>query len=365
MRQTDRQTRLDWLDIAKGIAIVAVLIGHTSAINKNVQIYLYSWHMPIFFIVSGILLQYRDSWRYRSYKGIVVRKAKSLLYPYLTFSILTTIYSIKFTVGTSAIVMSFYKNIGANILVQDILGTILGIGIWLLWFLPALFFGELLAIVILKQSQHVHYIATSVLLLIIIVSPIGRNAYLASETQSVILSFIAVILLVIFRILVATTFLLIGYFIAEFKILDKINLAGALLLLTIEVLTSQLNQVDIRDALIGNPVLFFFNAIVSSIAILFLAKKVKALKIFDYLGRNSLLIFTLQGVGGLFFASYISNKLFSNSIILEMFEIILLILGETAATWIIVRWVKPLYDYRSLRKLIKNNNLLWLCKGGC
>lgn len=252
--------------------------------------------------------------------------------------------------------MSFYKNIGANILVQDILGTILGIGIWLLWFLPALFFGELLAIVILKQSQHVHYIAASVLLLIIIVSPIGRNAYLASETQSVILSFIAVILLVIFRILVATTFLLIGYFIAEFKILDKINLAGALLLLTIEVLTSQLNQVDIRDALIGNPVLFFFNAIVSSIAILFLAKKVKALKIFDYLGRNSLLIFTLQGVGGLFFASYISNKLFSNSIILEMFEIILLILGETAATWIIVRWVKPLYDYRSLRKLIKNNN---------
>ena len=138
------------MDIAKGIAIVTVLIGHTSAINKNVQIYLYSWHMPIFFIVSGILLQYRDSWRYRSYKGIVVRKAKSLLYPYLTFSILTTIYSIKFTVGTSAIVMSFYKNIGANILVQDILGTILGIGIWLLWFLPALFFGELLAIVILK-----------------------------------------------------------------------------------------------------------------------------------------------------------------------------------------------------------------------
>lgn len=187
MTDRQRQTRLDWLDIAKGIAIVAVLIGHTSAINRNVQIYLYSWHMPIFFIVSGILLQYRDSWRYRSYKDTVIRKAKSLLYPYLTFSVLITIYSIKFGVGTSEIVMSFYKNIGANILVQDVIGTVLGIGIWLLWFLPALFFGELLTIAILKQGQHTLYRAISVLFLIIIVSPIARNAYLASKTQSAML----------------------------------------------------------------------------------------------------------------------------------------------------------------------------------
>ncbi|WP_414626423.1 acyltransferase family protein [Lactobacillus delbrueckii] len=129
--------------------------------NRNLQIYLYSWHMPIFFIISGILLQYRDSWRYRSYKDTVVRKAKSLLYPYLTFSFLTTIYSIKFGVGTSEIVMSFYKNIGANILVQDLIGTVLGIGIWLLWFLPALFFGELLAIAILKQSQRIRSMSLS------------------------------------------------------------------------------------------------------------------------------------------------------------------------------------------------------------
>lgn len=117
--------------------------------------------------------------------------------------------------------------------------------------------------------------------------------------------------------------------------------------------TSQLNQIDIRDALIGNLILFFFNAIAASVAILVLAKKVKALRVFDYLGRNSLLVFTLQGVSGLFFASYISNKLFSNSMVIEISEIILLILGETVATWIIVKCFKPLYDYRSMSKLLR------------
>lgn len=45
-------------------------------------------------------------------------------------------------------------------------------------------------------------------------------------------------LLVIFRILVAATFLLIGYLIAKLKVLDKMNLIGALVLLIIEILTS-------------------------------------------------------------------------------------------------------------------------------
>ncbi|MCD5452313.1 hypothetical protein [Lactobacillus delbrueckii] len=192
------------------------------------------------------------------------------------------------------------------------------------------------------MTLRIRYIAISVLLLIIIVSPIARNAYLASKTQSAMLSFIAVILLVVFRILVAATFLLIGYLIAKLKVLDKIKLISAVLLLTLEAVTSQFNQVDIRDALIGNPLLFFFNAIVASIAFLILAKKVRALRVFDYLGRNSLLVFTLQGVGGLFFASYISNKFFSNSIAIEVSEITLLILGETVATWIIVKWFKLL-----------------------
>ncbi len=46
--------RLDWVDVARGIGIIAVVIGHawTSGPLRDAM---YSFHMPLFFLLSGIL----------------------------------------------------------------------------------------------------------------------------------------------------------------------------------------------------------------------------------------------------------------------------------------------------------------------
>lgn len=65
-RQTDRQ-RIAWIDIAKGIAIILVVIGHcipdaTSSTGISVSAYrwlhgvIYSFHMPLFFFLSGYMI---------------------------------------------------------------------------------------------------------------------------------------------------------------------------------------------------------------------------------------------------------------------------------------------------------------------
>ena len=47
--------RLDWVDIAKGIAIVLMILGHSSLPNM-IQNWIYSFHMPFFFFISGVLM---------------------------------------------------------------------------------------------------------------------------------------------------------------------------------------------------------------------------------------------------------------------------------------------------------------------
>lgn len=49
--------RIEYFDIAKGILILCVVIGHVfdrGVINQ----YVYSFHVPAFFIISGIMQNY-------------------------------------------------------------------------------------------------------------------------------------------------------------------------------------------------------------------------------------------------------------------------------------------------------------------
>lgn len=40
--------RIDWIDTAKGIGIIAVIIGHFHVPDLTMRL-IYSWHMPLFF----------------------------------------------------------------------------------------------------------------------------------------------------------------------------------------------------------------------------------------------------------------------------------------------------------------------------
>lgn len=46
----DRQT---WIDVCRGIGILLVVFAHTSSPFNN---FIYGFHMPLFFMISGIIL---------------------------------------------------------------------------------------------------------------------------------------------------------------------------------------------------------------------------------------------------------------------------------------------------------------------
>lgn len=93
-------TRNNSIDIAKGLLIFLVVLGHAPEGSDAVHKYIYWFHMPAFFIISGLFL--RETFCLREE---VKKKAKRLLVPYLVFSIVIGTVArhgniVKQTVGT-------------------------------------------------------------------------------------------------------------------------------------------------------------------------------------------------------------------------------------------------------------------------
>lgn len=79
--------RIAYMDAARGLAILCVVLGHLYPGDGIVQ-YISSFHVPVFFILSGLLMAARDGWKTQRLTEFAAKKAKRLLYPYATFSAL-------------------------------------------------------------------------------------------------------------------------------------------------------------------------------------------------------------------------------------------------------------------------------------
>lgn len=53
----DQPTRIAWIDIAKSLGIIAVVIGHAYPIKDTFYKTTYWWHMPLFFLVGGFFIR--------------------------------------------------------------------------------------------------------------------------------------------------------------------------------------------------------------------------------------------------------------------------------------------------------------------
>lgn len=73
--------RVASMDIAKGIAILCVILGHSADVGvpKDVIAFCFTFHMPLFFIVSGYFTRPDVALD----RGYVKKCARAMLYPYL------------------------------------------------------------------------------------------------------------------------------------------------------------------------------------------------------------------------------------------------------------------------------------------
>lgn len=170
--------KIKWIDYAKGFAMLCVVFGHSIVGNireNNIILgtlynYIYLFHMPLFFFLSGFLYQKNEN-KYLESKttNFVCKKAKSLMLPYFTYSILTYLgvaIAIKLPKIGAILIQSGYS-------VSNIWSSIKEIAIWQnsldqhLWFIYALFIIFVINFIFIKNIDNKKGIFYLIVLLIV------------------------------------------------------------------------------------------------------------------------------------------------------------------------------------------------------
>lgn len=124
MRNETEKNRIIWVDNVKVIAIVLVVLGHlfqgigTAGIIKFTapisffEAFIYTFHVPLFFICSGFLYQKTTVVNsLQSYKNNALKKITALGIPYLIFSTISYLLKTIFADNVNAQANGFLKTI--------------------------------------------------------------------------------------------------------------------------------------------------------------------------------------------------------------------------------------------------------------
>lgn len=153
------------MDIARGIGIFLVVLGHSfpdaqfngSVFYAYIYRFIYSFHMPLFFIISGFFAYkiYEIS-TLKSYGRFVYGKFKRLMIPYISVSLIAV--PIKLYMNNYAV-----RPIKLNDLIMNIIFYPLDIPIQYFWFIYTLFFMFAVAPLFKKLPLNITLVITLML----------------------------------------------------------------------------------------------------------------------------------------------------------------------------------------------------------
>jgi fucose 4-O-acetylase-like acetyltransferase len=241
-----------------------VIWGHCipSSVGGAIRKYIYSFHMPLFFFISGLTCHKSMT---LDFKSFIKKKAKSLLLPYLIINIF--VYIINFILSQLGI-----KTI--NSLFSYIIGTVYSNNHVFIapsgttWFILTLFLTEILFYIIHKISKD----DTQLFFFTAICGIVGYLSYLCDYNLNTPWHFNVVF--------TAIVFYLVGYLITKhiekiqilFKSKKKMFIYG-LILGMIGVACAYFNRrVSMHGNLYGSITLFYISSFSSIFGLIFLIK---------------------------------------------------------------------------------------------
>ena len=271
-----QQKRLDYLDMAKGIGIFLVILGHIEYIQEDTLKWLSSFHMPLFFVVGGILVYLRRDTGRTAFE-IIGSRIRGVLTPYLSFSLMLLVMNTITSIRNP-------ETLSGTALARQYLDTFTGYGVHILWFLPAYFIAG--AVFALLQGMREWKRNLAIILLALgaygLSAGLGLDQYVTWECS--LGGYIGYDLLItMLRGLLALPFLLMGWYLA------KIPKGWYTLLLIPGSLLALRSPVFDLHYLYVHPV-HYLNAFLCCAGIISLVKALPVSRILCWLGRNSLVI---------------------------------------------------------------------------
>ncbi len=322
MNNEIQSNRNYWIDNAKAIGIIAVFYGH---IVENIFLHynpishiqlklIYSFHIPLFFVLSGYFSHVPDS-NFRKY--LTIKFVKRII-PVISFNLLIVpIYLldmiIKNKINILALLLPLLQLLGGYPILN-----------FVTWFLVCLFTVEIIQYFIAPICySHKYKMIIGVITFYMIgwIIPWKREI-ISSYTQIGNSWFL-------YQAIMAYSFYLFGKILSETNLFSErvyknygillFILSTAIFLVTFNINNDLLQVIPqkivlISAAVYGDILLFPLSAISGSISIIFLSKMIGRRSILRYIGENTLV---LMGLNGLFFH-------FINRMVIDQFRLFII-----------------------------------------
>ncbi|WP_445721574.1 acyltransferase family protein [Flavobacterium sp.] len=264
--------RINWIDQLKGFAIFLMVYAHNFPVTEK---YIYSFHMPLFLIISGFFLP----------KEINLNKIKirfkKIIIPYFFWAFFLFLF---WVLIAKDIGVSSEKNLSTT---KNFIGIFYAQGSmeymdWgiPLWFLPMLFSSFCFVFFIKKiiKNEFIQFIVSFVFLLI-------GSIYKGPLPWSINVA------------LIGTFFILFGN--QLFKYLNSINKVNSILIVTVclcihFILFQYNSKIDMYRSRYGELYLFIINALLASTSIILIFKNFPKFKFLAFIGKHTIVILALQ-----------------------------------------------------------------------
>lgn len=225
------------LDFAKGVGIILMVLGHcySEGNGSMLRTWFYAFHMPLFFVISGILARGRSL---PSFASLLKKRTRSLLVPYYFWGVIAALF---------LTVMGRKPLEWLWVLLKCV---VTWEGLSAMWFLPCLFFAELLFQCCLRAAKrhpifgHVMAAAIAVIGFVVPCS----NIYMTSLMRS----------------FTGASFIYLGWLLADWMSRPVKPCAFGFLCVVQVVLSLYNGQVNVLGKEYGNFLLFYLNALLGS-----------------------------------------------------------------------------------------------------
>lgn len=285
MQQLQKTERKEYIDVARGIAIILMVLGHLGLKNSLTQI-IYSFHMPLFFFIAGMTIS-----RKQKLHVYLNKRITRLIVPYLLFA---------FIFSTPDFKAWIYVLYGSRNSIR-LAGSSTP-----LWFLPCLFCADIIFQMVLRlhkngggTSKHILIVTNTIILAIV-----GMMLQKLDLTKELGLPFSLNVALL------SLPFICCGWIIKEISIiesksrtcLNSIGLAATLLVIVLyqfnlpESLTQGFNHIELSIGAIGNAPMFYLCAFAGSFAVISISCSIKKCYILSQMGKSTLTCLGIHGV---------------------------------------------------------------------
>ncbi|WP_455544266.1 acyltransferase family protein [Intestinibacter sp.] len=270
------EERLDYIDETKGIAIFFMLLSHCIAKTNILRMWITSFNMPLFFMISGILFAYNKSEK-NNFNNIIRNKMKKLAIPYFTFCV---------TLSLFYTLLKFIEHKDFITSMQIYLVDIITLkGIESLWFIPCIFITYIIFWFFIKNTNRINTYIISVFICCISISLNKFIDYL----------FIPVLI----KSGVALIFFSFGHMIFSHIKHKDFSFIEIVIINTINGIIFIFNgEVGLGGFKLNNPILYIICGIVGSLGIILLVKKINSrqCKLLKFLGNNTIIVLCTNNI---------------------------------------------------------------------